>query len=271
LRKKYYLCGSAAVLFFVLRAIDTLLFINPETGYYDGGSVALRVAGLVLLAVASSLLANWFRPACAIPEKKEKNPLAALFFLLAGIAALIGSASEIANALKLILPLGRAITYICCLLGVAAAVWFILAARWLTNDRQAFGRFVTIAVILWYCFRALTEFVRAPINANNSVVLVSLASELIMASFFLALGRYLSLEGDKADFAKKTLTLAFPALLFVAGVGGATLITYIKAGETANAALAAADALGAVGGYLAAATFIKKDDEEKAYEQQKTN
>lgn len=267
MKRKYYLFGLSALAFFAFRLIDTLLFVNPKTGFYDGGSTVLRIVILVALAAVCVFFARKFKPEAGIPEDKARNLPAALFFLLAGLFALIGSASEAADTVKLIQPIGRVITYICCILGILAAVWFFAAAYYYFKGKALFGRYLSVAVILWYCFRALTEFVRAPINANNSVVLVSLASELILAALFLAFGRYLSLEKGRVEFAQKTVSLSLLALVFVFGVGGATVVTYLKAGETSGAILALTDAFAALGGFLAAATFIKKDSDKRNEEQ----
>ncbi len=267
MRRKFYLFGLSAAGFFAFRLIDSLFFVNPETGFYDGGSTALRIAVLIALAAVCIVFSRSFKQKASLPEKAEKSLPAVLFFLLASLFALIGSAASAAGSLRLVQPIGRVITYICCILGILAAVWFFVAAYYYFKGKALFGRYFSVAVILWFCFRALSEFVRAPINANNSVALVSLASELILAAFFLSLGQYFSLENKKEAFAKKAVSLSLLALTFAAGVGGATVITYIKSGDTAGAALSAADAFAALGGYLAAATFIEKDSDKRNEEQ----
>lgn len=267
MRKQFLLCGLLTLMFFAFRTIDAICFINPKTGYYDGGSTVLRVVMAALLVALVVLLNRRFKPCISTGSEKEKSSPAFLFFSLAGVFAFVASLQGFFESAKYVVLAGKLVSGICCILGVLAALWFFVTGFWYLRDSEKYtgGAYLSTTVILWYCFRALTEFVTAPINANNSVIIAAVAVELVLALFFLAFGRYLSLE-DKQKNKAKTVALSFVVLFVVAGVGAPTIISLVRAGDRREATLILADLLGALGGFFASSKFILK--ERKDYDEQ---
>jgi hypothetical protein len=71
-------------------------------------------------------------------------------------------------------------------LGIIVAFWFMLVGSWYFRGEGYFsgGRYLSIFVIAWFYIRIIKEFLRSPINPNNTTSLFMIISVLVLALFY---------------------------------------------------------------------------------------
>lgn len=232
MRKTYRLLSLLTIPFFALRLIDALTNIDPATGFFISGNwlkhiviVAVLVAAVVYITVLSKKSASDFCcPSAGTPP--------CLFFGASALAVAAGSVLLFTGVFKnftlkqifmskmQLYDIGISNTHFriefwCSLLGIIAAAWFIFAAVQFFSGNGDVSKhpFFCCVPFVWFTVRALSDFVVSPVNPNNTVIFACLASNLILALFYLRYTRFASMGYPKED-AQKLAPLALLAFVF---------------------------------------------------------
>ncbi|MEA4911201.1 MAG: hypothetical protein VB092_01120 [Oscillospiraceae bacterium] len=247
MKNKYMLfAGGAALLAFVQRLVDISLHVAPSSGFYDGGSAAVRWSILLLCAVVCIYL----QLRCAAPgfSERRKLPAAGLLFALCCLFSVSLSAMQAIAEVLLAPSLAVGIvSALCALAGIFSAWWYYTAAVSCFSKKKEGGDLLPAAVVFWYCLRALDIFVREPVNARDSVTISALFSCVALAAAYLSLAR------------RKPGFPAAAALSLVACVGFALpcAVWFLREGDTFRAAQLLGDAFGAAALFFVAAAYAQ--------------
>ena len=227
MRKLFRLLALITIPLFAIRLLNVLLNIDPVTGFYTNDSRITIILSLAFLVVALILMAVQVKKSPPSFGAPSAGTLPASFFCISALSTAVGSVflllgvfsqvtlKEIFMSRRALLEAGFVsshfrIEFWCSLIGFVAAAWFLFAAVRFLRDGDLSGHpwFCCVPVI-WFCLRALADYSIAPVNPNNTIILASLAADLVLAVFFFRFCRFAAL-GHPPDDLKK---LVVPALL----------------------------------------------------------
>ena len=256
------------------RTADLLLFIDWTSGYSNGGSIYVRAAVVLVIAV--------FAFCCFIVRKRMTNGsdenseaitsgylerssfFAGTCLFLAGFAtaaASVGvfydmvSGRDLSDIMKNGGELFRAgdggLYYILLVasaaLGIFVAFWFMLVGIWYFRGEGYFagGSFISVLVAVWYYTRVIKDFIRNPVNPNNTTALALLFSVLILAVFYTKLSKAVSVDILSSE--EPLLAGAgAAAFLWVLGIGVPTAVILVNTRDYIGLLALVADAFAAV-------------------------
>lgn len=247
--------GGATLLALVQRLCDVLLYIEPGSGFYGGGSVPLRL-GLLLVCAAVYIICCLQFASPGLAEYK-KIPGAGILFALCCLFSVSLSAMQ-ALAEVLLAPSFAVgvVSALCSLAGLLAAWWYYTAAISCFTGKQEGSDLLPAAAILWYCLRALNIFVREPVNARDSITIALLLSAITLASAYLSLAR------RKPSFS----SAATLSCIACAGFSLPCAVWFLREGDAFHAAQLLGDALGAAALFIVAGSYAQPI-ERKTHEQ----
>lgn len=246
---------------FLLRVCEAVWLIDPFTGYCNAGSwwyhwlIAALVAALAMLAykmfgglsakepgefddgfglfpffAVAGLLSGYASGSLMLSVVRQ-HPLAH-FFMSSNQLASLGIASG-----------GFRVSFLCAVFGLLAAVWMLAAAVHCARREKGLYNSVwfSLAPVVFYVLRAVACFASGPINANDTMSVISIASSLILAYFFLMCARFVSLDSS-AVVIKKLAVFALIACCVSAAFSLPTVYCRVLAGEYTEALLTLGDA-----------------------------
>ena len=267
--RKYLLFVTIMVLpVAAVRFFDILFFIDWETGYAARGGIYLRAA-LSLILVIMGCYSGFKRRRSqrdfeidieSTNSSIERSSIpAGIFFLVAGFAtasAEVGVAydlisnGEIQNVLKSnaeLLRIGSSklfyiLLIISTALGVLVAFWHLLIGSWFFRGEGHFagGRFISIFIAVWYYIRIINDFIRYPVNPNNTTSLALVFSVLILALFYTKFTKVVSTDFPLSE-EPSLFCFGVISFLWVVGVGAPTAVILVQHNDTSQLLMLAAD------------------------------
>lgn len=195
----YFLISSLAAI--VLRSFQMLKFIDPETGFYKGGSIitvvlyALIAVSCLGFAVVSYLSAE--SPKLEVQGIKSKNAgIATLAFAVAllfdSVSSLISSGNLMTSsgggAFKSMMLSGSAPTFFQGIFALISAVYFIILAKdfFKGTINASKHKILALAPVGWTGFRMIFRFVRQISFVKVSDLFLELIMLAFMIMFFMA-------------------------------------------------------------------------------------
>ena len=257
----------------ILRTADLLLFIDRETGFVKQGSIYIRVAGclfVLLLGLLTKLICKRSLKSDgddieSTNGSMERSSFAAgISFVIAGFATAVSSVGVLfaifSSKEGLLLKksseelqhMGISKFYYIVLLGSAVvgvyvAFWMMLVGSWHFRGEGYFslGRLGSVFVIFWYYLRIMKDFLKFPVNPNNTNSVALLISVLALAVFYTKLAKSISIDFPLADEPSLFSTGAI-AFLLVVGIGTPTAVIFMKDGMIDQVLVMCADFFAAV-------------------------
>lgn len=153
--------------------------------------------------------------------------------------------------------------FVWALFGIAAAAWFILSAVSVFRfGALRGGKYFALVPVLWYCIRAVSRYLAAPINARDSVAVSSVVSLIVLGWTWYAFAHYLNFLEKPRDLSR-SVCRAFAALCFTVGLALPNFWLLTLRGSYADAILLVADGLSAICAGLLADHMILTAKENK--------
>jgi len=238
---------------FTARVIDLWFFIDHRTGYVAAGSIYIRVvAALIVVALgyfAGNERLRMLRVFAQDSDVESTNssmerssiPTGISFFLtgFAIVAASVGvlynliASGDIVNVLRSsdeLLSMNLSKLYytlhiFTSAFGIFIAFWYMLVGCWYFRGEGHFagGRYISVFVAVWYYARVFKDFVRHPINPNNTNSLALLFSVMALAMFFTKYTKVVAVDFPLAD-EPLLFRYGIIAFIWVAGVGFPTAL-----------------------------------------------
>lgn len=245
-KSKYllYFFPVSALIFFILRCVQTRINIDASTGFYKSGSAltvifyALAVASIAVLCVYSYVS----KDACEIaPHTVKSRSLAIVTILFAAAmvydmfysfvlaADKLGSTGGLyygeENTVKAMMSSGSLFISIRAIFALLSAVYlFILASSFLGGDGKASKhKVLALAPVCWACFRLLALFVKKISFLRVSDLFLDLVMLCFMIVFFMAFAQVNS--GVYSDgFSWKIIAYGLSSALVAAGTNLSRLV-----------------------------------------------
>jgi len=237
----------------ILRTADLLFFIDRETGFVKEGSIYIRVAGC-LFVLFLGLLTKVVRKRSldsvgndieSTNGSMERSSFAAgLSFIIAGFTTAVSSvgtlfavfSSEEGFLLKKsseeLMHMGISkfyyiVFFASAIFGVYVAFWMMIVGSWHFRGEGYFslGRFGSVFVVFWYYLRIMKDFLKFPVNPNNTTSIAILISVLALAVFYTKLAKSISVDFPLSDEPSLFSTGAV-AFLLVVGIGTPTVVVF---------------------------------------------
>lgn len=273
MRKFLTILAALVVPLFAIRTIDLWFFIDRKTGYVTEWTLFIRILiGLAVVAIGVFAGIGRRRSLRPVEEDLESGNSsierssvpAGVCFFIAGIMAATASVSTLFRLFSsgeidyLFQPanvlIGAGISKIyyifailSALLGLVAAFWLMLVGAWHFRGTGHFagGRFLSIFVALWFYVRVIRDFVRHPINPNNTTSLVMIFSVLMLALFYTKYCKVVSVDFPLGE-EPALFSFGVMAFLWVVGFGLPTVIVYFESGDWNGLIALIADVFAAV-------------------------
>ncbi len=280
---------ALAVLLVAVRTADLLFFVDWETGFISGFSIYPRIAialSIVVFAFFGRIdrkrsLKDYEIDFESTNSSIERSsiPTGICFFLtgFATVAASVGTiynfivSGEIANLFKTnaeLLNIGlNKLYYILLvassLLGVFSAFWFMLVGAWHIRGEGHFagGRFISVFVAIWYYARVIMDFIRHPVNPNNTTSVVLLFSVLLLALFYTKYTKVVSIDFPLIED-PPLFVFGIAAFLWMIGLGAPTGMILVERGDTYKLLQLIGDGMAALSAM--AAIYARLPQKEKA-------
>lgn len=273
MNKLYRRLALLTVPLFMLQILSVVTNIDPRTGFFRSGGWFLLIAQILVLTAAIVWIYSKAQKTTLNTAGPQDNPYAALFFGATGITSAIGSVMQLVGALrtapfsalfmskkKLLENYASThfrIEFVCALVGMIAAVWFLWAAVRLIKTGSVSGSpYFCCVPVLWYIIRALSDFSISTVNYHNTVILISLAADLMLALLFLRLIWVASLGYPKENISGLA---PFALLAFVFTISFKTPLTLIALQTSGtDFLLILTDTFAATGAFIAVDQLLKE-------------
>ncbi|MEG2233362.1 MAG: hypothetical protein RRZ42_01880 [Oscillospiraceae bacterium] len=278
--KKYRYIALIPILLLVARISDVALNMELSSGFYKSSNTEYHLAQLAVVIIAAVMLSHILKN--YTPPKSDDIWLGGTGFVL---FAASGFALGYANIRKLceiirmhpfhhffmnreqLMQIGFSggqfkFEFLCAVVGIAAAAWFVSAS--LPHFKGQTGlngsRLFALVPVLWYCLRAVSMFVAAPINSRDSVAVSIMVSCIIMANLWYSIARYSAFSENKKQL-QRISVCAFLSLVFTVAICIPNIVPLMSRAKAADAIMLAADALTAACGVYIADSIIKRSKE----------
>ncbi|MCL1830805.1 MAG: hypothetical protein FWG21_05170 [Oscillospiraceae bacterium] len=262
--------------FAAARTVDLLFFTDWLTGFVIEGSIYIRLA-VALIIVGLGFTAGLVRVRSlkefesdieSTNSSIERMSIASgVCFFLAGFAnaaASVGvfytmySSGELNYLTKTndeLLSLGRSKLYyvlvlISIALGVFVAFWFMLVGSWYFRGEGHFsgGRYLSIFVVIWFYIRVIKDFLRFPINPNNTTSLYLIISVLCLSLFYSKYAKVISTDFPLIDD-PSLFSFGGLAFIWMLSIGAPTIIVLISKHEMDQVIVLVADTISAIAAF----------------------
>ena len=262
-----------AIIVAAARTVDLLFFTDWVTGFVTQGSIYIRVAVAI-----SVVFFGYFTGTVRRRNLKEieydiesgnssmerTSVISGICFFLTGFATaassvgvfytmyMSGEITYLSRTSEELLNMGRSKLYYILVvasivLGVFVAFWFLLVGSWYFRGEGHFagGRYISILVIIWYYIRVIKDFLKFPINPNNTTSLFLLLSILSLALFYTKYTKVISIDfpliEDPPLFGFGGLTF-----LWILGIGAPTMLILFTNREIDQIVVMSADVMAAI-------------------------
>lgn len=258
------------------RIIDIFFFTDWITGFVTGGSIYIRVAvalGVVFLGyftgiVRARSLKEFENDIESTNSSIERMSITSgICFFLAGFANAASSvgvfytmyvSGEFSNFKKTndeLLNMGSSKLYYILLLatialGIVVSFWFMLVGSWYFRGEGYFsgGRYLSIFVVLWFYIRVIKDFLKFPINPNNTTSLFLMISVLFLALFYSKYAKVISTDFPMLED-PSMFSFGGLAFIWIVAVAVPTIPIMISKGETDQIIILCADTLSAIAAF----------------------
>ncbi len=235
----FFLCCAVTV---IVRTVQVFLFLDRETGFYQGGSflTTLLYAVIAVASVFFALTAFMSKQTAAVTLQVKKDNLIsvlgcllAVSFLTDSVSAFIASLDSTGNisygisAFQAMMLSGTIPKFFQSIFAVLSAVYFLIFVKGIIkgNNNSAKHKILAVAPVCWAGFRLIHRFVEQISYIRVSELFLELILLALMVMFFMAFAQMASgvyvknarwrIAGLGLSMALISLTLNIPRLLHI--------------------------------------------------------